>query len=104
MEKPPPIPSGEIPPRIEMRPVRPRRKLTGAGVALAVITVLVTIGSALFFPFWVYPRFLPPGVYPRLLLALPIVFCGVAVAIGGTWVLKKLNIPQTKPDGDSNAA
>ncbi len=104
MEKPPPLPPNDKPPPIPDNPVRPRTSFTGAGLALAVVTVLVTIGAALLFPFWVYPRFLPPGAYPRLLLALPIILCGVVVAGVGAWLLEKLGIAITTPDDDSGAS
>jgi hypothetical protein len=96
MEKSPPIPPNVIPPKKQPTTVRRQVKLTPAGKALAITTVLTTIGAAWLFPFWIYPRFLPPGVYPHFILALPIILCGVATAIVGTWLLKKLGISTTK--------
>lgn len=104
LENPPSILPKDIPPQIQPPPPRPPGKLTRAGVVLVCSTVLATIGAALLFPFWVYPRFLPPGAYPRLLLALPVIFSGVAVAAIGSWLLKKLRIPTHVKSGDDPSA
>jgi uncharacterized membrane protein YfcA len=101
MNKPPP----KVPPRLdEIGKPRPKNKLTGAGILLALATVGTTIAAAVFSPFWLYPRILPSGHYPRLLLAMPIVLCGVVVAAIGSWICKKLGIPVTEEIKDDSDA
>lgn len=59
---------------------------------LNTFPVAATAAGGIFCAFWLFPRVLPRAHYPILLLAVPIVGCGVAVAAGGTWLFKRLGI------------
>ncbi len=98
MNTPPPLPKGSPPPIPQASvPTKPKDRLTAAGVVLMLATIIATAAGGIFCAFWLFPRVLPGGRYPVLLLAVPIVGCGVAVGAGGTWLCKLLRIAITVP-------
>ena len=102
MNTPPPIPRSGPPPLRSAPPPLPKpkplEKTTFAGGILFLAIIAATIFGAWFCVFWLYPRVLPPGVYPRILLILPILAFGIIVAAVGSWLYKKLGIAISKPE------
>ena len=61
-----------------------------AGVFLVSSVVLVTAIAAYVFIFKIYPKFLPGGDYPKIVLMLPILAVGGAYAWVATVVLERM--------------
>src|SRR5712691_6140456 len=110
----PPVLPGRRPPPLPQKPksvvwwvpmptklnqmCRTDSKLTFVGVVLAALTAILSLGFALFLPFWLLPRLLPPGTrYPVLVIGIATVLFGALFFAGGAWALDQLGLPATQP-------
>lgn len=98
MSNPPPLPKNSPPPLPQgADPSKPKERFTLPGIVLVLATIVGTAAGGVYCAFWLFPRILPGGHYPVLLLAVPIVGCGVAVMAVGGGVYKLLGIKVTVP-------
>jgi hypothetical protein len=97
MSNPPPIPTSPPPSLPRSVQAKPKERFTLAGTVLLLVTIAAAVFSAVFCLFWLFPRIMPEGGYPRILLAIPIIGSGVIVFGAGSWVLNKLGIQVSVP-------